>query len=164
MEVKENIGAFRNLPDVFYRTDTDGNIVTASPSIESILGYTPAEAVGMNIAVALYLEPNRWSIMLEMLDKNGSVKGFKTQLKRKDGSIIWVSENSQLYYDQKGNIAGVQSIFRDITGEKQAAELQQRLSTVIEQATELIIITGPDGVIQYVNPAFENTTGYTSEK
>ena len=40
-------------------------------------------------------------------------------------------------------------------------ETQQRLSTAVEQAAEAVIITDKDGVIVYVNPAFEQITGYS---
>ncbi len=49
-----------------------------------------------------------------------------------------------------------------------AAELERRhaetelhkLSSAIEQTADSVIITGPDGVIEYVNQSFEKTTGY----
>ncbi|MCB9782696.1 MAG: PAS domain S-box protein [Candidatus Omnitrophica bacterium] len=45
------------------------------------------------------------------------------------------------------------------------AEQQRiRLETAIEQAGESIIITDADGIIQYVNPAFESCSGYTREE
>jgi PAS domain S-box-containing protein len=46
---------------------------------------------------------------------------------------------------------------------KDKAELQ-RLSTAIEQSPEAVVITSPDGTIQYVNPAFKNITGYSGEE
>ncbi|MEW6349335.1 MAG: PAS domain S-box protein [Thermodesulfobacteriota bacterium] len=39
---------------------------------------------------------------------------------------------------------------------------RQRLEKAVEQATETIIITDAEGLITYVNPAFEQTTGYSS--
>lgn len=39
-----------------------------------------------------------------------------------------------------------------------------RLSMAVEQAAEIIVITYPDGVIQYANPAFERITGYSLEE
>jgi PAS domain S-box-containing protein len=50
---------------------------------------------------------------------------------------------------------------RDITERKKTEEELRRLSIAIEQAAEDIIITDPEGVIQYVNPAFETITGYS---
>jgi PAS domain S-box-containing protein len=43
---------------------------------------------------------------------------------------------------------------------QQTEEAQQRLSTAIEQAVDLVVITDNEGNIEYVNPAFERTTGY----
>ncbi|MFN2289956.1 MAG: PAS domain S-box protein [Anaerolineae bacterium] len=40
-------------------------------------------------------------------------------------------------------------------------ETQQRLSTAVEQAAEAVVIADKDGVIVYVNPAFEQITGYS---
>ncbi|AKJ64234.1 PAS domain S-box protein [Kiritimatiella glycovorans] len=40
----------------------------------------------------------------------------------------------------------------------------RRLSTAIEQAAEAVMITDPEGVIEYVNPAFEAISGYAREE
>ena len=53
---------------------------------------------------------------------------------------------------------------RFIADEKRRTEELSRLSTAIEQSPEAIVITDPDGIIQYVNPAFETVTGYSSEE
>jgi PAS domain S-box-containing protein len=47
---------------------------------------------------------------------------------------------------------------------KQAESELRRLSTAIEQSPETVVITDIEGTIQYVNPAFETTTGYTHEE
>ena len=51
-----------------------------------------------------------------------------------------------------------------IEDQKLAETRLQRLSTAIEQSPEAVVITGPDGIIQYVNPAFETTTGWSREE
>ncbi len=53
---------------------------------------------------------------------------------------------------------------RDITDRKQAEAELRRLSTAIEQSPESVIITDPDGIICYVNPAFEAATGYRAKE
>lgn len=50
----------------------------------------------------------------------------------------------------------------DITNVKEAQQEHRRLSTAIHQAAEAIIITDTSGTIEYVNPAFEKTTGYSA--
>ena len=58
----------------------------------------------------------------------------------------------------------LQAIVRDVTKRKHTEEELRRLSVAIEQAAEEIIITDADGVIQYVNPAFETITGYPRQE
>jgi PAS domain S-box-containing protein len=53
---------------------------------------------------------------------------------------------------------------RDITIRKRAEEERTRLMTAIDQMAEVIVITGTDAVIQYVNPAFGQVTGYSREE
>ena len=49
----------------------------------------------------------------------------------------------------------------DLAAHRLAQETHARLATVIEQATEIIVITNTEGTIIYVNPSFEKITGYT---
>lgn len=51
--------------------------------------------------------------------------------------------------------------YYDITELKQAEEEQRRLFSAIEQSGDIVVITDPDGNIQYVNRTFEKVTGYT---
>ena len=60
-----------------------------------------------------------------------------------DGSIVW------------------DGIEIDITERKRAEAERLLLSTAIEQAVETVVITDRDAKIQYANPAFTRTTGYT---
>ena len=52
----------------------------------------------------------------------------------------------------------------DITKRKKAEEENKRLAMALEQAGEMVVITDPESVIQYVNPAFEKISGYGSEE
>jgi len=52
--------------------------------------------------------------------------------------------------------------FRDITERKQSEETRAKLSRVVEQTVDAVLITNATGIIEYVNPSFEALTGYTS--
>jgi two-component system, cell cycle sensor histidine kinase and response regulator CckA len=85
------------------------------------------------------------------------------RLRKKDGSIFIgnVSVNSP---ELAG--AGEEStvIISDITARRIAEEERARLITAIEQAAETVVITDPEGTIQYANPAFYSVTGYTAHE
>ena len=53
---------------------------------------------------------------------------------------------------------------RDVTARKRADAERKRLLAAIEQVGEAIIVTDAEGRIQFVNPAFERTTGYSREE
>jgi PAS domain S-box-containing protein len=57
-------------------------------------------------------------------------------------------------------ILGCVVTLTDITTRKRAEAERERLITAIEQAAEIIVVTDTRACIQYVNPAFERTTGY----
>jgi PAS domain S-box-containing protein len=50
----------------------------------------------------------------------------------------------------------------DITESKNNDRELRKLSSAIEQTADSVILTDKNGIIEYVNPAFEKTTGYTS--
>ncbi len=52
----------------------------------------------------------------------------------------------------------------DVSAQVDSELAQARLARAIEQLGEIIVITDPEGVIEYVNPAFERITGYTREE
>lgn len=52
----------------------------------------------------------------------------------------------------------------DITERKKAEEKVRKLSNAVKQTADSVIITNKKGVIEYVNPAFEVTTGYRREE
>ena len=160
-------GLIENTQDLFYRTDLEGRILFASPSVYKLSGYTVEEATGMKMAEEVYLHPQERMLFLNMLQKNGYVVNFEAQLKRKDGSIWWASTNAHFYRNKAGTVLGVEGITRDIS-EKKAAEKALRDS---EERFRLAFHTSPDsinlnraadGLFIDINEGFTKLTGYTS--
>ncbi|EEF60910.1 PAS domain S-box protein [Pedosphaera parvula] len=80
---------------------------------------------------------------------------------KKDGSIILVDINSHslTFEGRKARLV----MMTDITERKRAEDNLVRLATAVEQSTDIIIHLDLDGLIEYVNPAFERITGYGRE-
>ena len=118
-----------SIQDVFYRTDSQGNLTMASPSWGTLLGYDNLEeCLGKNVAETVYLHPVQRQAFLDEITRNGFVKNYEVTLKRKDGSLVFVSTSSHLIYDDSGKIVGVEGIFHDIIAQKTAeAELEKSL-------------------------------------
>ncbi len=52
----------------------------------------------------------------------------------------------------------------DMTEYRKAEKVIRRLSRIVEQTDDSVVVTNREGVIEYVNPAFEHLTGYTKEE
>jgi PAS domain S-box-containing protein len=58
----------------------------------------------------------------------------------------------------------VQAVIRDVSEKKDRENEYKKLSAVVEQSSEMILITNLQGKIEYVNRAFEEITGYSAEE
>ena len=88
---------------------------------------------------------------------------YEFDILRKDGQIRTVEVRSAIIRTSSGKVQTVSQVL-DITDRKRAGEQLVRLATVIEQASEAVVITDIFGNIEYVNPAFEKMTGYRFEE
>lgn len=77
---------------------------------------------------------------------------------------IWVALQASPLRKDEGMILGSVVVFRDITNKKERDTRIQILTNAVEQTADSIIITDRGGIIEYVNPAFESTTGYTRKE
>lgn len=155
-----------NTPDLLYRTDIDGRIIFVSQSVETLSGYTVAEAIGMKMAEEVYLHREERTKFLALLQEKGQVKNFLAQMKRKDGSVWWASTNAHYYRDEGGAILGVEGVTRDVDDLKQAEEAQRKS----EELFRLAFHTSPDainlnrasdGMYIDINEGFTKLMGYT---
>jgi PAS domain S-box-containing protein len=74
---------------------------------------------------------------------------------------VWLSVNSGPLRDEAGGVCGGVIVFRDITARKENLHRVQLLSAAVEQTADSVVITDRDGVIEYVNPAAERTSGFS---
>jgi sigma-B regulation protein RsbU (phosphoserine phosphatase) len=77
---------------------------------------------------------------------------------------VWISISASPLRSSEGLIDGGIVVFRDITESRKTQEKLERFARAVEQTGDSVIITNTQGVIEYVNPAFESTTGYKREE
>lgn len=92
----------------------------------------------------------------------GKVSPFEWMMQRVDGTPF-PAEISISSFEFRGERV-LQAVIRDITWRKQTEQHLRQLSRAVEQSPCTVVITDTLGNIQYVNPKFTATTGYTSEE
>lgn len=97
---------------------------------------------------------------LQQLKERGACAPYEKEHIHCDGHRIAVTIGGALLDgEEQGGVAFV----LDITERWQAAQMQQRASTVFQAASEAIIVTDNTPAIRAVNPAFTLITGFTEE-
>jgi PAS domain S-box-containing protein len=76
----------------------------------------------------------------------------------------WISVNGGPLHGEGGEVIGGVVVFRDVTARRESDDLFRQLLKAVERTTDSVFITDRNAVIEYVNPAFEATTGYTREQ
>jgi PAS domain S-box-containing protein len=139
-------------------------IIFANAQLHRMLGYEQGELEGVNHWLVYhpdYHDLTRSRARARMRGEQVEPR-YEVLLQRKDGSTFY-GEISAKAIEVQGE-PGVQVWVRDITQRRKAEEVQRRLATAIEQAAEAVVITDPEGTINYVNPAFEKITQYSKEE
>jgi PAS domain S-box-containing protein len=136
-----------------------------------MLGYAPEEMLGKPVTAFVFEADAQGKLAQLERRKHGMSEQLETRYRRKDGSEVWAEVSATGSFDPAGRFTGVLAMISDITEQKRR-EAEGRVSRqeillltrVVEQTADSVLVTDRDGVIEYVNPAFETTTGYTKEE
>ena len=158
-----------NIQDVYYRSDAEGNLILASPSLASLLGYPSVQKLyRKNIASTFYYVPDERKKVLNKIHENGSVTNYEVTFKKQDGTPVIISTSSHEYFDTDGNCLGVEGIFRDITNRKQAEEALKKSEnmyrTIFDTTGAATIIIEKDTTISLANSEFARMSGFSIEE
>ncbi|MFA6546451.1 MAG: PAS domain S-box protein, partial [Limisphaerales bacterium] len=137
--------------------------VTANASICRMLGYRQEEL--LKLGVADIHPPEALPEAVRRFEQLAAGElGLVTDLpvKRKDGSVFPADVNCTMV-----TLAGktcLLGIFRDITARKKTEQDLRLQGAALAAAANEVVITDRAGIIQWVNPAFTKSTGYTPEE
>jgi sigma-B regulation protein RsbU (phosphoserine phosphatase) len=115
---------FENTVEGIFQTSPKGTYINANMALARIYGYESSaelKAKLTNIAQELYVERGRRDQFVRLMEEHDVVTNFESRIYRKDGSIIWISENVRAVRDKNGNLLHYEGTVEDIT-EKKLAE------------------------------------------
>lgn len=142
------------------------NRIESSEEMQRIFGISSDLYIGdMESLLAQDIHPADLESVLAQLKEFlevGMMREGEYRIVRPDGEvrIIWAIPADSVL-DAAGTIVQLSGVVQDIT-ERKRIEAQQRLqAAALESTANSIVITNIDGVIEWVNPAFTELTGYT---
>jgi len=110
------LGVFRSTPD------PGGKLIAVNPALARIGGYdSPDEIIGLP-AAHFYSNPADRAAFSHLILAEGNVSGIELQLKKKDGTPLWVSLSAHVTRAPDGSIQYFDGTIEDITERKRTEE------------------------------------------
>lgn len=127
-------GMFEHAIWGIFQTTSDGHYLAANPALARIYGYdSPACMLDAltDIGRQLYVDPHRRDEFVRLMHETGVVSGFESQVYRRDGEVIWISECCREVRSAAGMLLYYEGTVEDITVRKRA---ERDLQMAKEQA------------------------------
>jgi two-component system cell cycle sensor histidine kinase/response regulator CckA len=113
---------FDNVPIGLYRTTPSGEILDANLALVQMLGYPDRESLLAMNTETIYVTPDDRQLWQKKVESEGVVNRGTVRLRRHDGTIIWMEENSRAFRDADGRIVHYEGSLEDISDRKRAEE------------------------------------------
>jgi PAS domain S-box-containing protein len=142
---------FELLPIGAYRTDAGSRQLRANQAMVRIYGYdSEAQMLRADKAhgAGWYVKPGRRAEFRALLEAQGSVRDFVSELRRDNGETFWISENAHLVRDADGKVLYHEGTIEDITDRVRAQEM---LQLTLDNAGRGIARIDADGTIVLYN-------------
>ncbi|MEM8639376.1 MAG: EAL domain-containing protein [Cyanobacteria bacterium P01_G01_bin.54] len=130
---------FEHLSIGIFQTTPAGQYLSVNPALATLYGYdSPAQLITAltDIGDQLYVDANRRAQMIALLQTQGIVTKFESQVRCRDGELIWISENMRAVYDTQGDILYYEGTVEDVTA-RQIAEARLLHSALHDDLTQL---------------------------
>ncbi|MEA5450737.1 EAL domain-containing protein [Leptolyngbya sp. CCNP1308] len=136
---------FENAVEGMFQSTPEGQYLTVNPMLARLYGYeSPQDLMQTltNINQQLYVQPGRRQEFTDLIQAGGAVLGFESEVYRKDGAVIWISESARAIYDDRNQLIGYEGTVEDITDRKrgEAAILRRdRLLQGVAEASQCLL-------------------------
>ncbi|NEP40513.1 MAG: PAS domain S-box protein [Okeania sp. SIO2H7] len=130
---------FENALEGIFQITPEGSYLSANNALAQIYGYGSAEELIeaiANISTQLYVDGDRYQQFTSLMEKHGQLSRFESQVYRRDGRIIWISEDARCVVDANGALLYYQGFVQDITERKQAEAERERFTNELYQLNQ----------------------------
>lgn len=124
---------FARLPVALYRSAPDGELLAGNPALANLLGYRSIEefeaAIG-NVE-SVYVDGSNRELWLNQISEAGEVRDFDVELRRRDGSTVWVQDTARAVYDQNGTLIYCEGALMDVTEKVKAKKARDEFVATV---------------------------------
>lgn len=143
-------------------TDTAGHIEFVNPKFAETTGYSPEEVVGQHTRLLKSgaTSPEEYKKLWQTISSGEQWRG-EFHNRKKSGELYWEHATISPIKNEAGQITHYLAVKEEITRRRQAEQELRKFKLGIERSTDAIFLTNPDGVINFVNDAFETVYGFS---
>lgn len=151
-----------NSHDIIYKMHVDGEFIFVSPAWKVHIGHDETGLVGQPFQK--FIHPDDipgFEIFFKNIIKQGvRQSGFEFRIKDIHGQWKWHATSANPIKDSEGKVIAFDGISTDITLRKKSETQLLKLSQVVEQSPNMILISDLEATIEYVNPAYCSISGF----
>lgn len=151
---------FENAVEGIYQSTPAGRYLQVNPALARMYGYRSADALlkeVCDIENQIYVDPSMRERFKNLINEADQVRGLEYQVRRRDGQIIWISENARMVRDTNGRARYYEGFIEEITQRKQAeAALQQSQQRLIETSRQIGLAEMANGILHNVGNALNS--------
>jgi PAS domain S-box-containing protein len=125
---------FETMPIGLFHMRPDGTILQMNTALSTMLGFEhPADASGHH-ALEFFLSAEEHSHWRDDIERHGTVLGHETQIRRLDGSLVWVEIRARALRDGVSGSLFYEGSVEDISQRHAAEEERERLISELRDA------------------------------
>jgi diguanylate cyclase (GGDEF)-like protein/PAS domain S-box-containing protein len=149
-----------------YRSLPGGGFLDVNPAMARIFGYASPQQMLAEVASKaslLYVDQEHVAQAHAVLRAGGRLERARARVRRRDGSIIWISENARAVFDENGQALFFEGSIIDITAQVEAEEAlkqSQALYQVLVENSRDGVFLIQRGRVVFANEAMANILGY----
>jgi two-component system cell cycle sensor histidine kinase/response regulator CckA len=156
------LGPWAGSTSPVYCRDVQGRILAANPAFGRRFGRSGQSFAGRTVADFIHRDDGPALVAADAELRRGPGQAEHQSRWRTPQGWRWFTWEESLIADGPG-AGGIRAVGHDITRLRLAEEQTYKLSRAVEQSPVAMVITDPEGRVQYVNAKYTETTGQTLE-